>query len=285
VTQPADHPEFIGRYRIDALYEHRGAETLYTGFDTKVQRAVMLRVLFRHKVGAREFALGASELFMAAEAAGRLSPRAVLHVLDVGETHGAAYLVSERFPGKSVASMLKGGARVAAHRAVDITANLLWILDHVHGTGILHRNVNPGCVLVRDDVVVKLADFDLAWLREPAQNEATGARMMSGKHAVMAPEQIVGSAVDERTDLFQVGVLLYRMLTGLHPFPGPGAWSAAKQTLELDPPAPSSVDGSIPQELDEIVQVALAKNPEQRYSSAREFTEAFMLMPPAPARS
>lgn len=262
-----DDPKFVDRYRIDGRIDQRWSEVLYAAFDVEMRQPIAVRVLFRMGLDNETFTQGVVELRNAARAVARLTHPSILQVLDVGERDSFAYLVTERLPGSSLKTRLERGERFEPARAVAIAAGLLGALEHVHGAGITHRNINPGCVVLGDGDAVKLSDFDLASF--PGR---VGSGMMSGKVALMAPEQIVGAGTDSRTDLFQVAVLLYRMLTGRAPFAAAGAWTLAKQVIQENPPAPSQIDASIPQGLDHVVRVALEKNRERRFASAREFS-------------
>lgn len=267
-------PEFIDRYRVDRRIEQHWTQVLYCGFDTKVGQPVVIRVRFRHGLEDDTFAQGVAELYNAARAVASLTHEGIQKVLDVGEGDGFAYLVMECIAGTSLKARFASGERFAPERAVAIARRLLDLLEHVHVKGVVHRNLHPGCVFVMERDAVKLSGFDLARLpwrdKRPADDERPVP--MSGNMAVLAPEQVLGTGVDQRTDLFQVGVLLYQMLTGMAPFSAPGAWSLAKKIVQENPPLPSECDSSIPPGLDDVVQVALEKHPERRFASAREFS-------------
>jgi serine/threonine-protein kinase len=263
-------PAYIDRYRIDARVGLRWSEALYTAFDEKMRRPVSIRALFRMGLDDETYAQRVAEQENAAHAVSRLNHPGILQVLDFGTQRAGAYLVMERLPGKTLRARLEDKETFASARAAAITLRLLAVLEHVHNAGILHRNIDADCVVLGDDDSVKLADFDLA--RLPGTADKPG--LMSGKVALMAPEQILGASIDERTDLFQVGLLLYRMLTGRQPFSADSAWALAKQILQQEPLPPSRIDAAIPVAFDDVVANALQKDPAARYPSARAFARA-----------
>jgi len=172
----------------------------------------------------------------------------------------------------SLKSLYDHGQRPTLAEALDLMRNLLDALAKVHADGIVHRNLHRGCVLVDREGRVSLTGFDLAVGPGLSHRESKGE--MSGALVSMSPEQIQGTGCDARSDIFQVGVIFYELLTGKPPFNAPGAWGRAKQTLSEDPALPSSVDAAIPGWLDVASLRALAKDPNQRYGSAAEFSAA-----------
>ena len=269
-------PAFIGRYRIDSRIEARGPEVRYVGFDTRLLRSVLIRALSRATLDDESYAQAVAEQRTAAQAVARLSHPGVLQIHDSGESDGFAYLAMERFPGNRLGASLEEGARFEPARAATVVQGLLDTLSHVHQAGILHRNIHAGSVLLGDKDETRLTDFDLARLpfRDGDRLFESESSIVSGKVAAMAPEQILGLEYDERSEIFQVGVLLYRMLTGRPAFAGPGAWTRAKKILQENPVAPSQIDSAIPPGFDSVIAVALEKAPERRFASATRFAGA-----------
>lgn len=178
--------------------------------------------------------------------------------------------------GKSVGTSLKAkfgdGVQPTVGEALDLMRKLLGALAKVHADGIVHRNLHRGCVFVDESGRVTLTGFELAVGPGLPTRDSKGE--MSGALVTMSPEQIQGAGCDARTDIFQVGVIFYQLITGRPPFDASGAWGRAKQTLSTDPPLPSSINKAIPTWLDVVLLRALAKDPKKRYENADEFLAA-----------
>jgi serine/threonine protein kinase len=172
----------------------------------------------------------------------------------------------------SLRSLFDDGDRLTPDQALNLMRSLLGALGKIHADEIVHRNLHPGCVLVDEAGRVTLTGFELAV--GPGMLGTGAGGEMSGGWVTMSPEQIQGEGCDARSDIFQVGVIFYQLLTGKPPFAAPGAWSRAKQILNEDPAPPSSIDVAIPAWLDGVSLRALAKERTQRYGSAGEFAAA-----------
>ena len=153
---------------------------------------------------------------------------------------------------------------------------LLDALDFAHEAGVVHRDIKPANVMLDGQGRTKLTDFGVARVTDSDRTHAerTQAGTVVGTPAYMSPEQIQGQRIDRRTDIFSAGVILYQFLTGQKPFTGEGAWTVAKKIIQEDPPMPSSINMALSPEFDRVVAKALAKNPDQRFATAREFSQA-----------
>lgn len=172
--------------------------------------------------------------------------------------------------GKSLRALLDSGAKFDLSSAVRTTLALLEALKRLHEAGIVHRNVHPGCVFLDAGGGVRLGGMELA---KRMGDPGSGTGEMSGKIAVLAPEQVLGGTVDERTDLYHCGLILYRLVTGRRAFEATGAWGIAKKVVSEDPPAPAAVDPAIPRDLSDVILRALSRAPENRFATAAEFAE------------
>jgi serine/threonine-protein kinase len=153
---------------------------------------------------------------------------------------------------------------------------LLDALEFAHDAGVIHRDIKPANVMLDSQGRTKLTDFGVARVTDADRTNAerTQAGTMVGTPAYMSPEQVQGHKVDRRTDIFSAGIILYQFLTGQKPFVGEGAWTVAKKIILDDPPVPSSLNMGVSPEFDRVVAKALAKNPEQRFATARDFARA-----------
>jgi serine/threonine-protein kinase len=173
--------------------------------------------------------------------------------------------------GQSLKDIFDSGTRLERSIGVRIVLDLLAELRRLHESGMLHRNVHPGCVTFSEDGRVRLAGLELSKRKGDSVSPAPGE--MSGLIKVLAPEQVLGGTIDERTDLYHCGLILYRLVAGRPAFESQGAWSLAKKVVSEDPVAPARVDPEIPQGLSDLIARSLSRNPADRFASAAEFAE------------
>ncbi len=192
-----------------------------------------------------------------------------MQVHDFGEEGDVAYLVMEFVKGRDLKSFFDKNERFDLREAVRVMCELCDALDFAHRGGIIHRDVKPGNVMLDPEMRAKLTDFGVARVQDPGASPMTQAGTMVGTPAYMSPEQITGRPADARSDVFSAGIILYQFLTGEMPFTGAGAWTIAKKIMQDEPALPSMIDTAISPLFDAVVARALAKQPEQRYQSAR----------------
>ena len=209
-----------------------------------------------------------------ARSAGRLNHPNIVTIYDVGEQTGVAYIAMELLEGSSLQQLMRGGARLPLATIADICAQVADALDHAQKFSIVHRDVKPANVMVAPSGRCKLTDFGVAYVPTSTMTQ-TGASLGSPRY--MSPEQAVGIAVDGRSDVFSLGVMLYEMLAGKNPF------QRATDTTPIpvlhricsEPHAPvRSVDPGIPAAFETILARALAKKPDGRYQRAGEMAQA-----------
>jgi serine/threonine protein kinase len=275
------------RYRVDAVIGSGGMGTVVRARDLRLKRDVAVKIMLRELVATREL----RERFeREAESVARLEHPNVVAILDFGSMpDGTMYQVMQLLEGKELDVASTGPFEPG--RAVALMKQILRGLEHAHRHGVVHRDLKPQNVfLARDSTgaeVVRILDFGLAKLEshEPAEPGArpqlTLAGVGMGTPKYMSPEQGVGSPVDQRTDIYSAGVLLYEMLAGEPPFSG-GAVEIVRQHLVDDPPP---LPDRVPTALQQVVAKMLAKSAAERYASATEVLEAFdALAPPHESR-
>ena len=263
----------LGRYEIVGLLEAAPWGPVYHGHDTVTQRKVVV-----HSVRLQDLSPKAAEEFTDrfrgdALAASRLHHPCIARVLDFGKGEDVAYLVTEAVDGEALKARLERGARISLAEAAGLVLELLAALEHAHEAGIVHSAVRPANILFENGRV-KLTGFGMASIQ---QSEATtGAKL--GALAIgtryMSPEQVQGRPLELRSDLFSAGVLLYELVTGTRPFEGNNAFAVIQQIMTVVPPAPRQLDPALPAWLDAVLAKALAKTPEERFASARDFANA-----------
>jgi serine/threonine-protein kinase len=258
------------RYRIDARIARGGMATVYSGFDTRLDRAVAVKVM--HASLAEDDAF-VERFRREAKSAARLSHPSVVAIYDQGEDNGRVYLVMEHVTGSTLRALLNAHDRIPVAQALDITDGVLTALAAAHAAGLVHRDVKPENVLVLPDGSVKVADFGLARAIEATHHTVADGSLI-GTVAYLAPEQVATGAADPRTDLYALGIVLFEMLTGQVPFDGETPIAVAYRHVNEDVPDPSTVSADVPRVAANVVRAATRREPEERYPDAETMLSA-----------
>src|SRR5882672_4945322 len=269
-------PATLGRYQIERILGKGAMGVVYEALDPKLNRKVAIKTILVSQLD-EETAKDFSRRFVReAHAVARLNHPNIVQVYDFGEEGGVAYLVMEFIRGSELKSALASGRVFDRRQCVRIMCELLDAHDYAHEAGVVHRDIKPANVMLDSQGRAKLTDFGVARITDADRTgaERTLAGTVVGTPAYMSPEQIEGQRVDRRSDIFSAGIILYQFLTGQKPFAGEGAWTVARKIIQEDPPMPSSLNVAVPREYDRVVARALAKNPEGRFPTAREFAQA-----------
>ena len=271
-TLPAASPidPLVGRvlshYRLDQRLGAGGMGVLYRATDLALGRPVAIKVLARHLVSDET---AKARFVREARAASALDHPNIATVYDIGEEDGELFIGMALYEGETLKQRLDRG-RLAVAEAVGILRQLLLGLETAHRAGIVHRDIKPANVLVTGGEVVKILDFGVAKLA----SEGTGQGMTEAGQAVgtvlyMSPEQLRGQTVNQRSDLWSLGVLAYELLSGVSPFQADSGASTAMRILNDAPPSLGAVPG-VPDWLADLVSQLLRKNPAERPHSATE---------------
>ncbi len=262
--------ERFGRYEILAELGRGAMGVVYKARDPKINRVVAVKTISLAGQPADEEQEYRERFYREAEAAGRLSHPGIVTIFDVGEEPEtrAPYIVMEFVGGQSLGKLLSAEDRkLPLETALQLTHELAEALDCAHGQGVVHRDLKPANILLTKDGRAKIADFGVAKLN--LANHTLAGRVL-GTPAYMSPEQLNGDAVDGRSDLFSLGVVLYTILTGYRPFQGNSALTVSYKVVNRDPIPASVLDTELPQGLDYIIARAMAKDPAQRYQRGME---------------
>ncbi|MBX3717903.1 MAG: protein kinase [Burkholderiales bacterium] len=263
-------PERIGKYAIQAILGKGATGLVYRGFDPGIKRPVALKVITKSLLDPADLEYVISRFRHEAEAVGRLTHPRIAAIYDFIETDEIACIVMELVNGKSLAHHLKEVTQYGLKDTWEIIRQILDGLAYSHGQGVIHRDLKPGNVLINDDGRIKITDFGVARIDT---STLTVMGDIVGTPHYMAPEQFGGQEVTPRTDLYQVGVMLYELLTGTRPFTGNNV-EILRRVMNERPANPSTHNPRITWQLDWVVQKALAKDPADRFGSAREFADA-----------
>jgi serine/threonine-protein kinase len=253
----------VGRYEVLERIGGGGMGVVYRARDARLGRTVALKFL-QPRLDADDSA--AERFRLEARAVAALEHPNICTVHEIGEADdGRLYLAMPLYDGETLQARIARGP-LPVGEAVAVAAQVARALAHAHARGIVHRDVKPSNVLVTADGVVKLLDFGIAKL---ADVTLTGAAAPLGTAAYMSPEQTRGAAVDHRTDVWSLGVVLHEMLTGRRPFAGEGGQAVADAIQHAEPSPVTAHRPDVPAALARIVATALAKAPEARHPSAR----------------
>jgi eukaryotic-like serine/threonine-protein kinase len=252
-----------GRYRLEQPLGHGGMATVYLARDEELHRAVAIKLLAEHLAGDAAFR---RRFLREARLAARLSHPNVVSVYDAGEAEdGRPFIVMEYVPGTTFAEL----GQIPPGRAVELTIQACRGLAHAHAAGLVHRDVKPQNLLLREDGTVKVADFGIALAAETTALTQVGTVL--GTAAYLSPEQALGEQVTSAADVYSLGAVLYDLLAGRPPYEFESlADLAAKQTLGQIVPVGERAP-EVPPNVEDAVMRSLARNPAYRPASASDF--------------
>ena len=273
----------IGHYEIISTLGQGGMGAVYLARDTKLQRKVAVKVL------PSDFTVDAERLRrfeQEAIAASSLNHPSILTIHEIGESSGIHFIATEFIEGHTLRELMQASRAnteenptIAIAEVVHIAAQIASALAAAHEAGIVHRDIKPENIMIRQDALVKVLDFGIAKLasrqnidreiRESTFVQTTSGIVM-GTAPYMSPEQALARDVDQRSDLFSVGVLIYEMTTAQSPFAGGSPAQTLDQILHYQPRPMSEINSNVSPDLDRVVMKCLAKDRDNRYQTARE---------------
>lgn len=267
----------FGRYEILSELGRGAMGVVYKGRDPQIDRLVALKTISLWGQEPDEEKEFRQRFMNEAQAAGRLHNSGIVSVFDVGEDpdNHDPYIVLEYVPGESLNRILAREKKLPLDRALKLAAEIADALDYAHAQGVIHRDIKPANVLITQDGHAKIADFGIAKLN--LAHFTIPGRVL-GTPAYMAPEQLSGEAVDGRSDLFSLGVILYAMVTGHSPFQGNSATTVCFKVANREPIAASALDMTLPPQLDAVISRAMAKDPKERYQRGSDFADDLRIL-------
>jgi serine/threonine protein kinase len=259
----------IGKYEIVEKIGAGGFGTVYKGWDPLIRRYVAIKTC---EVGNKDIR---NRFFREAQLAGSLQHPNITMVYEFGFEGDVPFMVQEFLSGEDLDRMIKGGAGLSLEDKLRILIGVAFGLEYAHKAGVMHRDVKPANVRVLENHSVKIMDFGIAKSMGPA-DDITQTGITVGSSSYMSPEQIGGDSLDFRTDIFSFGVLAYELLAGRKPFVNENLFLLLEQIVKEEPTPLAEAAADVPAPLVAIVERAMAKKPEDRFSSAREIREALM---------
>jgi serine/threonine-protein kinase len=255
---------FDGRYRIQRKLGAGGMADVYLAEDQELGRRVAIKILNDRHANDDQFI---ERFRREAKNAAALNHPNIVSIYDRGNAEDTYYIAMEFLDGRSLKELIVGRGAAPVNVAIEYTRQILSALRFAHRHGIVHRDIKPHNVLVDGEGRLKVTDFGIA---RAGTSQMTETGSIVGTAQYLSPEQAQGTEVDQRSDLYSLGIVLYELLTGKTPFEGDTPVEIAMKHLSNAPRPPSKLRPDIPPELDMVVLRALAKSPDDRYQSADE---------------
>ena len=254
-----------GRYTLAQMIGTGGMADVYMGFDNRLKREVAIKILRRD--------LAKDPAFLArfkkeALAAGGLNHPGIVAVYDSGEENDSPFIVMELINGITLRQLMQN-QELGVKRSLEIIKGILQALDYSHKQGIIHRDIKPGNIMITNSGDIKVMDFGIARATDDNGATMTSTWNVVGTAQYLSPEQATGEVADGRSDLYSLGCLMYELLTGRPPFTGDTPVSVAYQHVSSPLIAASTIKPNLDSNLDQMLAVVLAKNPNSRYQNAQ----------------
>jgi serine/threonine-protein kinase len=262
----------IGKFQIQDVLGQGGMGIVYRAFDPAIQRTVAIKTITKSALDPADLQYVLTRFRHEAQAVGRLTHPRIAAIYDYGEDTDLAYIVMELVNGKSLFQHLQNEVRFGLKEIGELVRQLLDGLGYAHALGVVHRDIKPSNILINDDGRLKLTDFGIARIDT---STLTQVGEIMGSPGYMSPEQFLGTDIDARGDIYSVGVIAYELLAGRRPFTGNNA-EVMRQALNERAANPSDLNPKISVQLDWAVQKALAKKRDDRFQTAKEFSDAFV---------
>ena len=272
----------VGQYELREQLGRGGMAVVFRAYQPSLDREVAIKVL-QNPSGDADFV---ERFRREARSISRLRHPNILTVYDFGEQDGLAYMVGELIEGGTLATRL---GRPLQFEWVGVQlAAVASALDYAHASGLVHRDVKPGNILMTETDLPILSDFGVAKLLQEGVANLTGSGTVVGTPEYMAPEQALGQEVGPPCDIYALGVVLYQMVVGQVPYAGPSPIAVALAQVNTPPPPPRSINPELPAAIEQVLIKVLSKNPGDRQQSgselANDFASAAGLEPPRPLR-
>lgn len=254
----------LGRYEIIEELGRGSMGIVYKARDPMIDRLVAIKAIDLQVLTGEERTRYEARFYQEAKAAGRMNHPNLVTIHDLGETGDIAYIAMEYLEGRE----LEREKHLSIDEALNIAIQAASGLAYAHQHGIVHRDIKPPNIMLLKNNHVKICDFGIARMASSSLHTRTG--VILGSPLYMSPEQVLSETIDNRSDIFSLGIVLYEMLTGQTPFSGDNATSVMYHIVHDIPPKPSSLKPEIPEMLDAIVSRCLARKPEDRYQNASD---------------
>ncbi len=264
--------QMLGPYRIINQIGKGGMANVYKAYQPSVDRYVAIKVLPSQLAESKEFA---TRFHQEARIIAMLEHPHILPVFDYGESDGVAYFVMRYLDAGTLKDRMESGRPLPLTEIDKIFTQLTDALSYAHTHGIVHRDLKPANALINSYGNIFLTDFGIAKLLESASPRLTQTDAIMGTPAYISPEQAQGNPVDQRSDIYSLGIILYEMVTGRVPFVADTPLAVLFKHVTDPLPLPSAVKSDIPEAIEQVILKALAKDPQDRFATAVDFGAAW----------
>ncbi len=256
------------RYKLLKMIGGGGMANVYLAHDDILDRDVAVKILRLDYANNEEFI---KRFHREAQSVTTLSHPNIVNIYDVGEEDGIYYLVMEFVPGRTLKQYIQQQGMLSVTEALDIMEQLASAMSHAHHFEIVHRDIKPQNILIRDDGVVKVTDFGIA--TATSATTITHTNSVLGSVHYLSPEQARGGGANKKSDIYSLGIVMFELLTGRPPFSGESAVSIALKHLQNETPSVKRWNPDVPQSVENIILKATAKDPFHRYDSVDEMKQ------------
>ena len=266
----------VGRYEILSELGQGAMGIVYKAKDPKINRLVAIKTIrFSDEFEETKIREIKERFLREAEIAGKLSHPSIVSIYDVGEDYDLTYMAMELLDGESLQKYCRKLSLLPLRKILFVVAETAFALDYAHKQGVIHRDVKPANIMLLTDGKVKVTDFGIA---KAVSSSQTKSGIVLGTPNYMSPEQINGYEIDGRTDIFSLGVVLFELLTGQLPFHGKNLTNLFYQITQVKHASPREINPKVPKPVEQIVDKALAKDPQQRFSTSAHFAKYLRAM-------
>jgi serine/threonine-protein kinase len=276
VTDEFEVKPTVGRYEILMELGQGAMGTVYKGRDPKINRPLAIKTIrFSDEFDDNELKEIKERFFREAELAGKLLNPGIVAIYDVGEDYGLTYMAMEFLDGENLEKYCRKGSLLPIRRVLDIVAETADALEYAHNNGIIHRDIKPANIMLLKHGKIKVTDFGIA---KSMSSSKTRSGIILGTPNYMSPEQIIGRQIDGRSDIFSLGVVFFQLITGELPFRGENLNDLFYQITQVKHPSPSKISPRVVKPCEQIINKALAKDPDRRFRRAKDLAKYLRIL-------
>ena len=276
ISDDLDTKPTVGRYEILEELGQGAMGVVYKGKDPKINRLVAIKTIrFSDDFDEQQAKEVKERFFKEAELAGKLSHPSIISIHDVGEDYDLTYMAMELLEGEDLEHFCDKNSLLPLRKVLDIIAETADALDYAYTQGVIHRDIKPGNIMLLKNGHIKVTDFGIA---KAVSSSQTRTGIILGTPNYMSPEQINGMEIDGRSDIFSLGIVFFQLLTGQLPFGGKTLTELFYQITQAKHPSPRQINPKVIRPCEQLIDKALAKDPDQRFQRASNFAKYLKIL-------